>query len=196
MQDFNLWFSTGLEHILDLQGDDHIAYIIALSIVFSYKDWRKLVVLITAFTIGHSITLALSTLNVIQIKQDIIEILIPLTILITCINNIRINPNNQFSYKLNYITALCFGFIHGMGFSYLLKSMLGKEDSIIGPLFGFNIGLEAGQIIIVACVLVITAFLSLFFNISSKVWVFTISALVGLLSCYLIYQRLSSILSA
>lgn len=191
MNDFNLWFSTGIEHILDIEGYDHIAYIIALTVIFKPKEWRKILILVTAFTIGHSITLAMSTLRIININRNLIEIMIPITILVTCINNIWLTNKNQRSIIPNYITALCFGFIHGMGFSYLLRSMLGKQESILSPLFSFNLGLEAGQIIIVACVIVITAILSLFLKVSSKVWVITISTLVGLVSCYLIFQRVS-----
>jgi len=196
MQDFTLWLSTGMLHILDWKAYDHIAYIMALTACFSFTAWRKLLILITAFTIGHSITLALSTLNIVSIKPGIIEVLIPVTILVTCINNFRMIDKINKTILPNYITALCFGFIHGMGFSFLLKSMLGHQTNIIVPLLGFNLGLEIGQIIIVALILIISIILSRILRLSSKVWVISISSIVGILSCYLIFQRLSLIITS
>src|ERR1700751_2770888 len=149
MHDFWLWFTTGLQHILDLNGYDHICYVTALTVLFPTHEWKKLLILITAFTIGHSLTLALSVLNLISPSQKLIECLIPITIILTCLYNIKSFKNPPKGVSVNYILALTFGFIHGMGFSYLLKSLLGREESIIGTLFSFNIGLEAGQLVIV-----------------------------------------------
>ncbi len=196
MQDFTLWLSTGMQHILDWKAYDHIAYVVALTACFSYNEWRKLLIIITAFTIGHSFTLALSTLNIFNVKQSVIEVLIPVTILVTCINNLKMTDKINKSILPNYITALCFGFVHGMGFSYLLKSMLGHQTNIILPLLGFNLGLEIGQIIIVAFILIISLTSSRFLRLSSKQWIITVSSLVGILSCYLIFQRLSSIITS
>src|ERR1035437_2592049 len=119
MQNFWLWFSTGLQHILDFNGYDHICYVAALTVLFPLSEWKKLLILITAFTIGHSLTLALSVFNFISPPQKIIECLIPLTILATCVYNITSRNNLQKSVTFNYVLALIFGFIHGMGFSYL-----------------------------------------------------------------------------
>lgn len=193
MQDFTLWLSTGMQHILDWKGYDHIAYVIALTACFSYNEWKKLLILITAFTIGHSFTLAMSTLNIFTVKQSLIEVLIPVTILVTCITNLSMRNKINKSILANYITALCFGFIHGMGFSYLLKSMLGHQTNIVLPLLGFNLGLEIGQLIVVVFILIISLTLSRFLRLSSKHWIIIVSSLVGILSCYLIIQRLSLI---
>src|SRR6185436_15617488 len=115
MSDFQLWFGTGLEHILDLKGYDHILYIIALSIIFSQKQWKQLLWLVTAFTLGHSLTLALSVLNVIRMPQSIVEIWIALTILISCILNLKDLRTDERNFKYRYITAAIFGCIHGLG---------------------------------------------------------------------------------
>jgi hypothetical protein len=154
--------------------------------------------LITAFTIGHSLTLAVSVLNIFTIKQPIIEVLIPITILFTCLVNIyykrfgttqRDKPN----YKFNYILALLFGFIHGMGFSYMLRSMLGKEESVVFPLLSFNLGLELGQLIIVAGMLLFSVFLARFTRIKKVDYVFFISSAVFGIAFLLFVQRLKDI---
>lgn len=200
MNDFCLWFSTGLEHILDWNGYDHILYIMALCVLFSVHDWKKLLVLVTAFTIGHSLTLAASTFRVLTIQQNYIEALIPLTILITCMVNLyfsrhfdAFHRNKNYNYRFNYILALCFGFIHGMGFSYLLRSMLGKEESVLFPLLSFNLGLEAGQLLIVAFMLFISVFLARFTRIKKTEVIFFISSAVFGIAFLLFVQRLNDL---
>jgi len=200
MNEFWLWFSTGLQHILDWNGYDHILYVISLCVLFSINEWKKLLVLVTAFTIGHSLTLAFSVMNIISIKQSYVEVLIPLTILITCISNLyfrrRIKEarrNNENNYRFNYALAMFFGFIHGMGFSYLLKSMLGKEESILFPLISFNLGLEGGQLLIVALMLIISVFLVRFTRIKKPDFIFFISSAVFGIAFLLFVQRLNEL---
>jgi cytochrome bd-type quinol oxidase subunit 2 len=157
MQDFWLFFQLGCEHIADWQGYDHILFVMALCLRYLPKDWKKVLILVTAFTIGHSITLALSVLNYINIPSDWIEFLIPVTIVITALSNVM-HPESEPKKRLPlvYFLALFFGLIHGLGFSNYLKSLLGKSSSIVGELLAFNLGLEAGQLIIVALVLLIS----------------------------------------
>lgn len=200
MNDFWIWFSTGFDHILDWNGYDHILYVMALCVLFSVNEWKKLLVLVTAFTIGHSLTLAISVLNIFTIKQGIIEALIPITILFTCIVNLfyknRLNNssrNQSKNYSFNYVLALLFGFIHGMGFSYLLRSMLGKEASVVFPLLSFNLGLELGQLIIVAVMLLFSVFLTRFTRIKKSDYVFFISSAVFGIAFLLFVQRLTDL---
>lgn len=165
--DFSIWFSTGLQHIADWQGYDHILFIVALCGVYNIQNWKKILFLATAFTIGHSITLALSVSNIVTINSKYVEFFIPLTILITCIYNLfNLKNIDSNSFKPSYFLALFFGFIHGMGFSYLLKSLLGKEENIFIPLLSFNLGLEVGQILILVFI-----FFILF--ISQKIFQYT-----------------------
>lgn len=190
MSDFKLWFGTGLEHILDLDGYDHILYIVALSIVFATKHWKQLLWIVTAFTLGHSLTLALSTLNILNIQQSIVEIWIALTILISCILNLRDLRKDEIPLKGRYLTAALFGCIHGLGFSYLLKSMLGHEDSILIPLLYFNLGLEAGQIVILVVVIFANLGFQYFFHEKQKILATTTTFVILLLSLYMVAQRL------
>jgi HupE / UreJ protein len=157
MNNFQLYFSLGYHHIADLTGLDHILFIIALCLRYQLADWKKILVLVTAFTIGHSVTLALSALNLVHFSIKWIEFLIPVTILITSVSNVFVK---KFTFKSKfpviYFFALFFGLIHGLGFSNYLKSLLGKDESIIMQLFSFNVGLEAGQLLIVSAILIIS----------------------------------------
>jgi len=157
MQDFWLYFQLGRDHIADWKGYDHILFVTALCLRYLLKDWKKVLVLVTAFTIGHSITLALSVLNIVSISVKWVEFLIPITIIITAVSNIW-QKDFQFKTKLPliYFFALFFGLIHGLGFSNYLKSLLGKESNIVSELLAFNLGLEFGQILIVAVALIVS----------------------------------------
>ena len=150
MQTFVLFFKQGLSHILDLDGIDHLLFILAITVFFSLSQWRKLALLITAFTIGHSITLVLSVYDIFTLPRDIIEQLIPITIIVTCINNfIKVYKPTQINYQLLYTTVLIFGCIHGLAFSNFLKMAFFEDDNLLASLVGFNIGIELGQLIIV-----------------------------------------------
>lgn len=150
MQTVVLFFKQGLSHILDLDGIDHLLFILAITVFFSLSQWRKLALLITAFTIGHSITLVLSVYDIFTLPRDIIEQLIPITIIVTCINNfIKVYKPTQINYQLLYTTVLIFGCIHGLAFSNFLKMAFFEDDNLLASLVGFNIGIELGQLIIV-----------------------------------------------
>ena len=157
MQDFWLYFSLGKEHIADLAGYDHILFVMALCLRYLLQDWKKILILVTAFTVGHSITLALSVLDYIRVSTKWIEFLIPVTIVVTSFSNVfTFSPKQSSKVSLIYSLALFFGLIHGLGFSNYLKSLLGKDTNIVSELLAFNIGLEIGQLLIVAVVLLVS----------------------------------------
>ena len=152
MSEFALYFGLGKDHILDyMDGYDHILFVLALCAVYVIRDWKKILILITSFTIGHSVTLALATMNVVNFASETIEFLIPLTIFITAGSNLYRNDSeiSKLPVQINYLFALFFGLIHGLGFSNYLRALLGKNENILSPLFAFNVGLEFGQIIVV-----------------------------------------------
>lgn len=153
MEDFSLYFQLGLDHILDWEGYDHILFVAVLCGIYLLRDWRQVVILVTAFTVGHSITLALSVLDWIRVPTDLIEFLIPVTILITAAANIANRTFSPTAMRFTYGLALLFGLIHGLGFSNYLKSLLGHSTNVTTELMAFNIGLEVGQLLIVASVL-------------------------------------------
>ncbi|MEX0987182.1 MAG: HupE/UreJ family protein [Bacteroidales bacterium] len=155
---FRLYFELGIDHIMDFRGYDHILFIMTLCAVYHVKEWKRILVLITAFTIGHTTTLALATMNIIRMSAGMVEFLIPLTIFMTGLFNAiyRHEKVGSWLHLVKYFTALFFGLIHGMGFSNYLHSLLGNEGNIVKPLFAFNLGIELGQIIIVVIIMTIT----------------------------------------
>ena len=157
MHEFLMYMQIGFNHIANLSGMDHILFVAALCIRYQLSDWKKWLVLITAFTIGHSVTLVLSVFNYLDFATNWIEFLIPVTILITSISNMFVKKftfNTKF--PVIYFFALFFGLIHGLGFSFYLKSLLGMQQNIAPALLAFNLGLEIGQILIVMAILVIS----------------------------------------
>jgi hypothetical protein len=192
MSEFQLYFELGKDHILDYKnGHDHILFIVALCTVYLLRDWKKVLILVTAFTIGHSITLALATLRVISFNQELIEFLIPLTIFISAASNIfrKTEISDRTTY-INYGYALFFGLIHGLGFSNYLRSILGQDRSIVSQLFAFNLGLEFGQIIIVG-IFLITAFLLVdLFTVNRRDWKLVISSAIAGIALILMRSKI------
>ncbi|HIG47193.1 MAG TPA: HupE/UreJ family protein [candidate division Zixibacteria bacterium] len=181
MSEFEIYLQLGVNHIADLNAYDHIVFIIALCAVYQLRQWRTVLMLVTAFTIGHSITLALATLSIILVPVKLIEFLIPVTIFATCIMNVvrPFDEHKKMKVWFNYPLALFFGLIHGMGFSYYLRALLGMEESIVMPLFSFNIGLELGQLMIVTLVLAGAALAVQVFKAPHKSWNLFISGVAA-----------------
>lgn len=191
MSDFLLWFQLGLNHITDLQGYDHMLFLIITSCVFVLRDIRKILILITGFTLGHSITLALSTLNMISLNTNLIELCIAITIFITAASQIiRLkSKNNNVSLKFEFAIISLFGLIHGLGFSNMLKSLLGTEENIIMPLFYFNLGIEAGQILIVCLILTMSTLIINKLKINRIIYIAILSVIVLIISGNMIKHR-------
>ena len=182
MDGFVFYLKQGVNHITDLEGIDHMAFIITLCAVYKIKQWKQILVLVTAFTIGHTVTLALSGLKLISVNQQLVETLIPVTILLTAIYNIvKKTDTAKGGIQFNYLLALFFGFIHGMGFSNFFRSMMMgiNDESIIFPLFSFNVGIELGQLVIVACLLLINVILTTIFSVKHRDWNLVISGAGG-----------------
>ena len=182
---FSTYFTLGLDHITDPKGYDHIIFIIALCAIYRLSEWRKVAVLVTAFTMGHSITLALAALQIVTPQYNIVEKLIPMTILATAVYNVWKNKTSDRtettfskSLNINYLFALFFGLIHGLGFSNYFRELLGTESDILAPLFAFNIGIEAGQLSIVAVILCVSFLAFNILKISQQSWTQFISGSV------------------
>lgn len=190
MQDFLFYLNLGWEHIISLDALDHQLFVLALIAIYTPKDWRKILILVTAFTIGHSITLALSILDIVKVASNWVEFLIPATIVITSLWNIIVRNKKTPQTSFNYYLALFFGLIHGMGFANTARVMIAKSQSIALPLLGFNIGLELGQIVITAIILALLFILLTLFKINKKDWVLFISSAVFALSLKMTLERI------
>jgi len=179
MDDFMLYCKMGLNHVLDFSAYDHILFLIVLAVVFSYYELKKLLWLVTLFTLGHSITLALSAYGVLNISMGLIEFLIPLTIFITGVINI-VNSNKKLAKKdnTNLILALFFGLIHGLGFSNYFKMMIGQQEDKILPLIEFALGIELAQIIIVFGIIFLGLVFQNFLKVTKRDWILVCSSIV------------------
>ncbi|MGB1042103.1 MAG: HupE/UreJ family protein [Tenacibaculum sp.] len=179
MNDFIFYFKMGLFHVLDIRAYDHILFLIVLAIVYQFKQWKKVLWLVTLFTIGHSITLALSAYGVLNVRADLVEFLIPLTIFITGLMNVltakkaSVGKENQ-----NLFFALFFGLIHGLGFSNYFKAMIGRTSDKLVPLLEFALGVEAAQVIIVLLILLVGSLAQSVFGVNRRDWILVASSIV------------------
>lgn len=196
MNDFWLYFEIGYKHIADLKGLDHILFIMALCLRYQFSDWRKLLILVTAFTIGHSITLALSVFDLVGYSLKWIEFLIPVTIVITAASNLFVK---KFSFGNRfpdiYFFALFFGLVHGLGFSSYLKSLLGSNSNVVAQLLAFNLGLEAGQLLIVTGILVVSFIFVSIFKCNRREYLIYLSGGIFALALQMAFERLQPLLN-
>jgi hypothetical protein len=190
MQDFGFYFHLGWGHIMDWEALDHLLFIAALAAIYLLRDWRQVLVLVTAFTIGHSLTLALSVFDVIRFNSKWVEFLIPCTIVITAISNLFQKQFTPKSIRINYFLALGFGLIHGMGFANSIRFMMADDQNLGWSLFGFNVGLEAGQIVVVTIILLVSHLLVQILKLNRREWVIFLSAAVFSIAFKMAIERL------
>lgn len=190
MQDLGFYFRLGWEHIISKDALDHQLFIAALVAIYLMKDWKQVLILVTAFTIGHSLTLVLSVFDIIRFDSRWVEFLIPLTIVITALSNLFQKKFTARSVRINYILALVFGLVHGMGFANTIRFMLASDQSIGWGLLGFNLGLEAGQIVVVTLLLLLAQLILTLFKINRREWVIFLSAAVFGLSLKIVLERI------
>jgi hypothetical protein len=189
MEDFTLYFNLGIEHILTWEAMDHILFVTALCLRYMWKDWKRVVILVTAFTIGHSVTLALSALNILNFPTDWIEFFIPLTIAATCVNNIVQRRSEQVSrLPLIYFFALFFGLIHGLAFAGQFKALEGREG-LVGHLLAFNLGIEVAQLAVVVIILLVSLLIVQLIKLPRLWWLRGASLVILVFSLIWAYQR-------
>lgn len=186
MDTFNFFLDLGFKHIADITAYDHILFIIALCALYTFRDFKKVAILVTAFTVGHSIALAAATFQLVNISQALVEFLIPVSILLTCFYNVLFHKETTQHVNFRstgmiytYLLAVGFGLVHGLGFSNYLREMLAAEQALATPLFAFNLGLELGQLIIVACILGVSTLLQRYLNVEARAWNLFISGAVA-----------------
>ena len=190
MNDFVLYLKMGLFHVLDIKAYDHILFLIVLAVVFGFVDWKKVFWLVTLFTIGHSISLTLAAFEIIQIKVEIIEFLIPVTIFITGVTNIfNAKKISKTKDSVNLFFALFFGLIHGLGFSNYFRGMIGREEDKLVPLAEFALGIEVAQIIIVLCILILGYVLQNMMKVNKRDWILVTSSIVVGFSIQMMLDR-------
>ena len=181
MQEFWLYFEMGLRHVLDINAYDHVLFLIGLTVPYSFNEWKKLFILVSLFTIGHTTALILSVFNIVYIRENLVEFVIPITILIVALYNLfTAGKNNKTeSISLIAIVTLFFGIIHGLGFSNYFKTILpGSATDKLLPLSEFALGIEAAQIIVVFVVLILSYLVQTIFRFSKRDWTLVMSAFI------------------
>lgn len=188
LSEFAAYFELGFDHILDPQGYDHVLFVVVLCAVYAVKDWKRVAFLVTAFTLGHCLTLALSTLDVITVNVRFVELMIVISIILTGISNLFYKLHKE--YNIAYLVVLFFGLIHGLGFSNYLKMILGNEENIGLPLLYFNIGVEAAQLVIVAITLGLSFVAINVLGIKQRNWNHILSMIAIVVAVVLLIQRI------
>ena len=181
MSEFWIYFEIGMRHVLDIRAYDHVLFLIALTVPYAFKDWKRVLILISIFTIGHTLALLLSVYGVVMVKAHLIEFLIPITILITAIFHLFTAGKSSKNESISIIgfVTLFFGIIHGIGFANYFKTLLsGSASDKLIPLLEFSIGIEAAQIIVVFVVLLLSYVVQTFFRFSKRDWTLVMSSFV------------------
>jgi hypothetical protein len=181
MSEFWVYFQIGLHHVLDIQAYDHVLFMMALVLPFTFKDWKRLLFSVTLFTAGHTTALLLSVYEILVIKASIVELLIPITILSTAVFNLFTigKTNRKENLNLIFLITLFFGIIHGLGFSNYFKTLLGgSSNSKLIPLLEFALGIEAAQITVVVAMLIVAYSVPNLFKFSRRDWILVGSAFI------------------
>lgn len=181
MSDFWLYYNIGLKHVLNISAYDHVLFLIALTVPYAFKDWRRLLLLVSLFTLGHTVALILSVFGIVYIKVNLVEFIIPITILIVAIFNLFTAGKNNKNESISLIAfvTLFFGIIHGLGFSNYFKTILpGNATDKLLPLSEFALGIETAQVIVVFVVLIFSYIIQTFFRFSKRDWTLVMSAFI------------------
>jgi drug/metabolite transporter (DMT)-like permease len=182
MSEFWIYFTIGLKHVLNVFAYDHVLFLLALTVPYDFKSWKRILILVSLFTLGHSLALFLSIFNVISIKVNIVEFLIPITILIAALYNIILSGKSSKKDGITFagIVTVCFGIIHGLGFSNYFNSILsGKPTDKLVPLTEFALGIETAQIIVVVAALLLAYMVLNLTKFSKRDWTLSISAFIA-----------------
>lgn len=189
MEDFLFYVELGLGHVLDFNAYDHILFLTALAIPFTFGLWKQILTLVTIFTIAHCLSLAFSVYEIIEVNVAWIEFLIPITILVTALFNVKevVNKDTALNFKMQSAATSFFGLIHGFGFSNYFKMLMAGEDNKLSPLLGFATGIELSQIVIIIGVLFLGFLLVERLGLPKKYFVLGTSAMVILITLPMIY---------
>lgn len=183
---FETYLNLGIDHILDWNGRDHILFIVVMICIYRARDWRQILYIVTSFTLAHTISLALSVFGIFSFKSALVELLIACTILFTAVENVFLHK----LHKHRVFLSGFFGLIHGLGFSNYLKSLLSKNDSILLPLFSFNLGVEVGQLIIVLLLVFFLIVLDKLTGLNRKIMIQILSILIAIQAFFWILDRI------
>jgi len=178
----NFWFNVeyGINHVLDINAYDHVLFLTVLTVPYLFKDWKRVLLLVTMFTLGHTLSLVLAAYSIVAVNGVIVEFLIPITILIAALYNVFTAGKGNQNGKVGvlFLATLFFGLVHGLGFAREFKILLGVNDNKILLLLEFALGIELAQVIIVFIVLFLGYLIQTIFRFSKRDWVLVVSSIV------------------
>jgi hypothetical protein len=178
----NFWFNVeyGINHVLDINAYDHVLFLIVLTVPYVFKDWKRVLLLVSLFTLGHTLSLVLAAYNVVSVNATIVEFLIPITILIVALFNVFTSGKGAQREKVGilFLSTLFFGLVHGLGFAREFQMLLGDTDNKLILLLEFALGIEIAQVIIVFIVLFLGYVVQTIFRFTKRDWIMVISAIV------------------
>ena len=178
----NFWFNVeyGINHVLDINAYDHVLFLIVLTIPYVFKNWKRVLILVSVFTLGHTLSLTLAAYGAVSVSGKLVEFLIPVTILIVALFNVFTAGKGAQKEKVGilFISTLFFGLVHGLGFAREFKMFVGSSDSKLVPLLEFALGIEIAQIIIVFLVLFFGFLFQTIFRFSKRDWIMVVSSIV------------------
>lgn len=191
----DFWFNMkyGTSHVLDINAYDHVLFLIVLTLPYLFKGWKRILLLVTMFTIGHTFSLILAAYDVVKISANVIEFLIPITILIVALFNVFTAGKGAQKEKLDvlFFLTLFFGLIHGLGFAREFRLLVGKSENKLITLLEFALGIEIAQVVIVFIVLFLGYLIQTLFRFSKRDWIMVVSAIVvGLVIPMLLNSKL------
>ena len=189
MNGFSFYFGWGWDHIISKDALDHLLFLLALTALYSVRQWKQVLILVTTFTIGHSLTLVLSTFDILRFDSAWVEFLIPLTIVLTALYNLFRKEAGSGSLSFSYAVALAFGLIHGMGFANTLRMALASDETLWKPLLGFSLGVELGQILVVSLLLLLNWIIVDTLQLKRKYWVISLSVVAMLVAGWFCIER-------
>ncbi len=178
----NIWFNIqyGINHVLDINAYDHVLFLIVLTVPYMFKDWKRVLLLVSMFTLGHTLSLVLAAYNVVSVNASVVEFLIPITILVVALFNVFTSGKGAQKEKVGvlFLSTLFFGLIHGLGFAREFQMLLDDNDSKLLLLLEFALGIELAQVIIVFMVLFLGYVVQTIFRFTKRDWIMVISAIV------------------
>ena len=191
----NFWFNMkyGMNHVLDINAYDHVLFLLVLTVPYMFKDWKRVLLLVSMFTLGHTLSLVMAVYGIITVNAKLVEFLIPVTIMVVALYNVFTAGKKAPSEKIGilFLSTLFFGLIHGLGFAREFKMFVGRSDSKLLPLVEFALGIELSQVIIVFVVLLLGFLCQTIFRLSKRDWIVVLSAVVvGLVIPMLLHSEL------
>ena len=181
MSDFFLYLQVGLRHVLDINAYDHVLFLTALVVPYNFKDWKKVITLVSVFTVGHTLALVLAVFELVSININLVEFLIPVSIFFTAVYNLfnAGKTGSKSNITVAVFVTLFFGIIHGLGFSNYFNSILaGSPTDKLLPMLQFALGIELAQLAVVMTVLILAFLIQNFIRNSRRNWVLISSSII------------------